>query len=152
MPVPQEFIDRALREAYEPPPAGSPQALINLAFQGLKESDQPTYDITPGDMSEQEVGDEYDTPNQGPEHILAAISRPEGVKAFLQSAPESPNVEDRRGQTPQDLIRELMMQHYGPDAEAFGSPSEAMIGEQGGYQSLPGLPVPTEFGFVKKAR
>jgi hypothetical protein len=63
----------------------------------------------------------------------------------------SANVEDRRGQSVQEVIAELMKYANAPETpDDYGEP---MMQSQGGYQTIPGLELPSEFtGSIKRSR
>jgi hypothetical protein len=134
-------------------PPGSPSAYVADAFNDVDWSN--SIDATPGfspeDLARQEQGGHLWSPSSSDEllNALALATRPAGVDAFMQTAPVSTNFEDRREQTPQELIAELMKfagERDGPDD--YG---EDMIKSQGGYQPSEQLPVPS-FDYRKRSR
>lgn len=77
-------------------PKGSPAAIVEQRFPSVDEMN--TLDLT------EETAHQFE-PNLYDD--LARVSRPAGIDAFLESGPMSENVEDRRGETVDDLIRRV---------------------------------------------
>lgn len=137
-------------------PPGSPAAYVADAFNGVDWSN--SIDATPGfspeDYARQAQSGHLWEPSSSDEllNALALASRPAGVEAFMNSpGGMSANVEDRREQTPQALIAELMKYANDPANTGPDDYGESLIQSQGGYQPSTELPIPS-FDYRKRSR
>jgi hypothetical protein len=118
-------------------PKGSPAAIVEERYAPLMEAmgrgDTGTIDMSEGPM---DLTPDY------MHDFLARMTRPEGIDAFMESAPLSENIEDRRSETIMDAIKRYMQAEI-PDDATMGETFQPTPSEQ--------LPVPN-FDYNKRSR
>lgn len=97
---PDDLIERLLMQMQAPP--GSPAATVHERFLPMDEA------LREG--TAQTIGMEGGAPPVGMDYFqpIADQASPRGMAAFEESAPESTNVDDRRGEDVMDFIKRYM--------------------------------------------